>query len=375
MLFLGRHEERKGLGVLLEAFDRLRRPAGGAGGRADRPILWVAGDGPQTAALRRRHPEAPDLLWLGVLTEEEKVRRLVAADVLCAPSLGGESFGMVLLEAMAARAAVVASDIDGYREAAGGHAVLVPPGDAAALAEALAGGRSASPAASCEPIRTVGRDVAGRAVPALGRPLVDGAPGRVVRGRVPGGRGPAPGLSGRTLLGPWMLPNRAARRTAERDGPAARPVRGAARDRERRPAGEPRPTGGGGGSSGRSRNRNRNRNRNRSGSSGGSRRPVAGAGGSGGTRSGGGPEWRGGSRSSGGGDRGLVERPVVLVGSGRDGPPQGSGTPSGAGTATPAVEAPQAATARPRAGRAARRPRPSGPTAAGRSGSAWCPGW
>ena len=53
----------------------------------------------------------------------------MAADVLCAPSLGGESFGVVLLEAMAARTVVVASDIDGYREAAGGHAVLVPPGE------------------------------------------------------------------------------------------------------------------------------------------------------------------------------------------------------------------------------------------------------
>jgi phosphatidylinositol alpha-mannosyltransferase len=74
-----------------------------------------------------------------VLAEEEKVRRLVAARVLCAPSLGGESFGMVLLEAMAARTVVVASDIDGYRDAAAGHAVLVPPGDARSLAEALAG--------------------------------------------------------------------------------------------------------------------------------------------------------------------------------------------------------------------------------------------
>ena len=62
----------------------------------------------------------------------------MAAQVLCAPSLGGESFGMVLLEAMAARTVVVASDIPGYRDAAGGHAVLTPPGDSGALAEALA---------------------------------------------------------------------------------------------------------------------------------------------------------------------------------------------------------------------------------------------
>jgi phosphatidylinositol alpha-mannosyltransferase len=137
VLFLGRHEERKGLAVLLSAFERFR-----SGGWPDRnrstPVLWVAGDGPETDALRRHHPESPDLHWLGVISEEDKVRRLLAADVLCAPSLGGESFGMVLLEAMAARTAVVASDILGYRAAAGGHARLVPPGDEVALAEALA---------------------------------------------------------------------------------------------------------------------------------------------------------------------------------------------------------------------------------------------
>ena len=72
-----------------------------------------------------------------MLSEEEKVRRLAAADVLCAPSLAGESFGMVLLEAMAARTLVVASDIDGYRDAAGPDAVLVAPGDPASLAKAL----------------------------------------------------------------------------------------------------------------------------------------------------------------------------------------------------------------------------------------------
>jgi phosphatidylinositol alpha-mannosyltransferase len=143
VLFLGRHEERKGLGVLLEAFEQLRSrltvaDARTGAGSGSPPVLWVAGDGPQTSDLRRRHPDAADLRWLGVLPEEEKLRRLVGARVLCAPSLGGESFGMVLLEAMAARALVVASDIPGYRDAAGGHAVLVPPGDELALATALA---------------------------------------------------------------------------------------------------------------------------------------------------------------------------------------------------------------------------------------------
>jgi len=135
VLFLGRHEGRKGLSVLLDAWEQVvegwRRP--------EAPVLWVAGDGPDTGALRRRHPESDSVRWLGVVGEEEKYRRLVAADVLAAPSLGGESFGMVLPEAMAARTVVVASDIDGYREVAGGQAVLVDPGDPSGLAEALTG--------------------------------------------------------------------------------------------------------------------------------------------------------------------------------------------------------------------------------------------
>jgi phosphatidyl-myo-inositol alpha-mannosyltransferase len=143
VLFLGRHEPRKGLQVLLDAFDRLGTGDPGGPAAAPSPVLWVAGDGPQTASLLRLHPESSSICWLGVLSEEEKIRRLTGAHVLCAPSLGGESFGMVLVEAMAARTTVVASDIDGYRDAAGGHAVLVPPGDArslaAALTEALAG--------------------------------------------------------------------------------------------------------------------------------------------------------------------------------------------------------------------------------------------
>jgi phosphatidylinositol alpha-mannosyltransferase len=135
VLFLGRHEERKGLAVLLEAWDRVVAASGGG----PAPRLWVAGDGPATAALRDRYPDGPSRTWLGVLSEEEKDRRLVAADALAAPALGGESFGLVLLEGMAARTVVVASDIDGYRDAAGGCAVLVPPADPEALAAALAG--------------------------------------------------------------------------------------------------------------------------------------------------------------------------------------------------------------------------------------------
>ena len=127
VLFLGRHEQRKGLDVLLDAFSTLERPA----------VLWVAGDGPATEVQRRRHPESDRVHWLGLLSDEEVASRLAGADVLCAPSLQGESFGMVLLEGMAAGCSVLASDIEGYRMASGGHAVLVPPGDARALARAL----------------------------------------------------------------------------------------------------------------------------------------------------------------------------------------------------------------------------------------------
>jgi phosphatidylinositol alpha-mannosyltransferase len=136
VLFLGRHEERKGLSVLLDAWPAVVAARGGDG---PVPVLWVAGDGPATDPLRARHPGSATVQWLGVVDEREKDRRLAAADVLAAPSLGGESFGLVLLEAMAARTVVVASDIDGYRQAAGGRAVLVAPGDPDALAAALTG--------------------------------------------------------------------------------------------------------------------------------------------------------------------------------------------------------------------------------------------
>ena len=127
VLFLGRHEIRKGLGVLLDAFAEVPGPA----------ELWVAGSGPATEALQRRHPRSDNVHWLGMLSDDEVASRLAGADILVAPSLRGESFGMVLLEAMAARTAVIASDLDGYRSAASGHARLVPPGDVSALAKAL----------------------------------------------------------------------------------------------------------------------------------------------------------------------------------------------------------------------------------------------
>lgn len=143
VLFVGRHEARKGLGVLLDAFEALadhatqRDPVEGDATAATRAVLWIVGDGPQTSELRARHPASERVRWFGELPDAEVARCLAGATVLAAPSLGGESFGLVLVEAMATQTAVVCSDIPGYRGAAGGHATLVPPGDPAALARAL----------------------------------------------------------------------------------------------------------------------------------------------------------------------------------------------------------------------------------------------
>ncbi|MCB0966338.1 MAG: glycosyltransferase family 4 protein [Ilumatobacter sp.] len=129
IFFLGRHEERKGLDVLLAAFARL-----------DLDVeLWVAGDGPDTPRLRALHGSDRRITWLGRLTEADKLARMRGASVFCAPSLHGESFGVVLIEAMAAGTPVVASALDGYRNVAtdGVDSVLTPPGDVDALADAL----------------------------------------------------------------------------------------------------------------------------------------------------------------------------------------------------------------------------------------------
>ena len=129
IFFLGRHEPRKGLDVLLAALPQLPADV----------TVWVGSDGPDTVGVELRYAGDPRLVWLGRLDDEEKRRRLRGADVFCAPSLRGESFGVVLLEAMAASTAIVASDLSGYRLVArpDEDALLVDPGDVAALARAL----------------------------------------------------------------------------------------------------------------------------------------------------------------------------------------------------------------------------------------------
>jgi phosphatidylinositol alpha-mannosyltransferase len=129
IFFLGRHEERKGLAVLLQAFGAL----------PDDVRLWIGGDGPDSPQLRATYRDDARVSWLGRISDVEKVARLRGASVICAPSLHGESFGVVLIEAMAAGTPVVASALDGYRNVAtdGLDALLVPPGDPDALAAAL----------------------------------------------------------------------------------------------------------------------------------------------------------------------------------------------------------------------------------------------
>ena len=130
IMFVGRHEPRKGLSVLIEAVHRLGPDV----------TLWVASEGPETARLKSETAGDDRIEWLGMIDEQEKISRVRGASVLCAPSLHGESFGVILLEGMAAGTPVVATDLRGYRTVArpGTDALLVPPGDAGSLASALA---------------------------------------------------------------------------------------------------------------------------------------------------------------------------------------------------------------------------------------------
>lgn len=129
VLFLGRHEPRKGLEVLLDAMPLL----------PPHISLWVAGPGTDSGRLRQRYSADPRICWLGSLTDDEKVARLRAASVVCLPSLHAESFGVVLLEAMAAGTPIVASDLPAYRSVTddGRAAHLVPAAEPAALADGV----------------------------------------------------------------------------------------------------------------------------------------------------------------------------------------------------------------------------------------------
>jgi phosphatidylinositol alpha-mannosyltransferase len=133
--FLGRMDEpRKGLDVLLRAFALL------AAVRPDLRLL-VAGPG-DLDEVRSRVPEPYQdrLILLGQVSQEDKARFYHSVHVFCAPNTGGESFGIVLIEAMAAGAPIVASDIGAFRQVLrdGRAGELFATGDPGALAAAAA---------------------------------------------------------------------------------------------------------------------------------------------------------------------------------------------------------------------------------------------
>jgi phosphatidylinositol alpha-mannosyltransferase len=123
VIFLGRNDERKGLHVLLDAWPHIRRA------RPEANLTVVGAE--------RVGPSLPGVTFVGRVPEAEKIDRLTGAGVYCAPNLSGESFGIVLVEAMAAGCAVVASALPGFVSVAGDTARFVAPGDAAGLADAV----------------------------------------------------------------------------------------------------------------------------------------------------------------------------------------------------------------------------------------------
>jgi phosphatidylinositol alpha-mannosyltransferase len=129
ILFVGQFVKKKGFGVLLEAFGILSEQ------RRDVRLIAV-GDGPHEAAYRRT---TLDVHFLGHRRGKALAGCYEVADVFVAPSIGWESFGIILLEAMAAGVPIVASDIPGFRNvvSAGREALLVPPGDPVRLARAI----------------------------------------------------------------------------------------------------------------------------------------------------------------------------------------------------------------------------------------------
>ncbi|MEX1126053.1 MAG: glycosyltransferase family 4 protein [Acidimicrobiia bacterium] len=122
--FLGRDEPRKGLDLLLEAWPRIREHHH----EAELVVIGVDRESPPSG-----------VRFLGRVSDAEKRRLLASSSVYVAPNTGGESFGIVIVEAMAAGCAVVASDLPAFRLVLGDNGALVPVGDVTALADAVSG--------------------------------------------------------------------------------------------------------------------------------------------------------------------------------------------------------------------------------------------
>ena len=132
VVFIGRHDTRKGLPVLLRAWPEIRRRSGAR-------LRLIGTDPLQYRLLHTRLRFDEDGIdVLGIVPNEERDAELASAKLFVSPALGGESFGMVLVEAFATATPVVVSDIPGFADVASTDAAtLVPPGDARALTEAV----------------------------------------------------------------------------------------------------------------------------------------------------------------------------------------------------------------------------------------------
>ncbi|MFC1979533.1 glycosyltransferase family 4 protein, partial [Chloroflexota bacterium] len=135
ILFVGRLEKRKGLNYLLKAYKWVKE---------EFPESRLIIVGPGTRLRRKYEKEVrkrgfEDVIFVGYVSQDDLPRYYKTADIFCAPAIGWESFGIVLLEAMAAGKPVVASNIQGYASVVthGVEGLLVPPKDEALLAQAL----------------------------------------------------------------------------------------------------------------------------------------------------------------------------------------------------------------------------------------------
>lgn len=134
ILFLGRMDTRKGVIYLLRAYEQIKR-------QHPKTRLLIAGTGQELPALKKYTQEhaLKDVHFLGYVSEEDKWRWYATCDVYCSPALGGESFGIVFLEAMISGKPVIGTAIPGYKDVLKGKGkqMLVKPGDAKDIVKKL----------------------------------------------------------------------------------------------------------------------------------------------------------------------------------------------------------------------------------------------
>jgi len=135
ILFVGRLEKRKGVSYLLKAYKRVKQEVSNS-------RLIIVGPGTRLRGKYERQVKRSglkDVVFVGYVSYDELPRYYETADIFCAPAIGWESFGIILLEAMAMGKPIVASNIDGYASLVthGVEGLLVPPKDEEMLAQAL----------------------------------------------------------------------------------------------------------------------------------------------------------------------------------------------------------------------------------------------